>query len=188
MVMVEPVQMPCLNEQVVYSEQQVVSISPSTHMVPTFGGLELPLGTSKYPPRSEDTIRDLSERRSTAADMATIPWRVLALEDGLTVQGTEIQLRLGPVWCCRCLRVTLHSIYGAGPSANLTMQRGFKVQVQVQVFTQRPRNGRIKLCHFANREIQLSKLCRISKQGDQASNIYYNMQASHTYRHKAQIR
>ncbi len=33
--------------------------------------------------------------------------------------------------------------------------------VQVQVFTQRPRNGRIKLCNCANREIQLSKLCRI---------------------------
>ncbi len=59
--------------------------------------------------------------------------------------------------------------------------------VQVLVFTQRPRNGRIKLCNCANREIQLGKLCRIRKQGDQASNIYiyiyiyiyYNMQASH---------
>ncbi len=29
---------------------------------------------------------------------------------------------------------------------------------QVQVFTQRPRNGRIELCNCANREIQLSKL------------------------------
>jgi hypothetical protein len=33
-------------------------------------------------------------------------------------------------------------------------------QVQVQVFTQRPRNGRIKLCNCANREIQLSNLCK----------------------------
>jgi hypothetical protein len=32
-------------------------------------------------------------------------------------------------------------------------------QVQVQVFTQRPRNGRIKLCNCANREVQLSNLC-----------------------------
>jgi len=31
---------------------------------------------------------------------------------------------------------------------------------QVQVFTRRPRNGRIKLCNCANTEIQLSKLCR----------------------------
>ncbi len=35
--------------------------------------------------------------------------------------------------------------------------------VQVQVFTQRPRNGRIKLCNCANREIQLLDLVNFEK-------------------------
>ncbi len=42
-----------------------------------------------------------------------------------------------------------------------TMQQSVHMLcVKFQVFTQRPRNGQIKLCNCANREIQLNKLWR----------------------------
>jgi hypothetical protein len=49
---------------------------------------------------------------------------------------------------CQYIRVFVYFMYIC-THAQLIL----KTQVQVQVFTQRPRNGRIKLCNCANREI-----------------------------------
>ncbi len=54
---------------------------------------------------------------------------------------------------------------------------------QVHVFIQRPRNGQIKLCNCANREINLNKLCRIGKQGEQASYIHVSHMHTYMYTH-----
>jgi hypothetical protein len=53
-------------------------------------------------------------------------------------------------------RVTIQKRLGLHQQRPASLVR--QVQVQVQVFTQGPRNGRIKLCNCANREIQLSNL------------------------------
>jgi len=61
------------------------------------------------------------------------------------------------------------------PVPIMTETRIDYVQVQVQVYTQRPRNGRIKLCDCANRETQLSKQLvekLTSKVSEQARNIF----------------